>query len=59
MDKQLDKLKYVPPTLELFEYEVEHGFVGSNEAEQLETLSEITGNQDGSDGTENFHGEWY
>ncbi len=50
---------YLPPLLETYEYEVEHGFATSPDATTLtETFSEINDNSN-SDGGENFHGEWF
>lgn len=47
MLKQVKKLPYVAPTLELTEYEVEHGFALSRKAYVQEEFSEFTG-RDGS-----------
>ena len=60
MEQQNCKLPYQKPTLECYEFVVERGFQDSYEVEQLETMSEITDNPTaGSDGTENYHGEWF
>ena len=49
---------YLPPELDVYEYEVEHGFATSPDATTLtETFSEI--NDSDADGGENFHGEWF
>lgn len=55
---QNKKAPYVPPTLELFEYAVEHGFANTNlnipRVYNNEEVSEIT-DRNG----ENYHGEWF
>lgn len=43
MLKQVKKLPYVAPTLELTEYEVEHGFALSQKAYVREEITEFTG----------------
>lgn len=59
MNRQGHKAPYVPPELDPYEYEVEHGFATSPAATTLtETFSEINDPSRG-DGGENFHGEWF
>lgn len=61
MNSNGKKVPYQPPQLELFEYEVEHGFADSPDATTLtETFSEINDASGvGGSGGENFHGEWF
>ncbi len=62
------KMPYVAPLLDIYQYEVEHGFAESPEALTMgETFSEINDQSEpgpgGAGGTgtagENYHGEWY
>ena len=60
----ISRLPYVAPTLESFEYAVEHGFAKSPAARNIETFSEINDNSEFGDDNlgnagENYHGEWY
>lgn len=53
------KRAYLPPELDIYQYEVEHGFAESPEATTMgETFSEINDSGLGTAG-ENYHGEWY
>jgi hypothetical protein len=58
-----DKKKpYAPPLLDIYQYEVEHGFAESPEALTMgETFSEINDQSEADYGHagENYHGEWY
>lgn len=63
---QIEKLAYVAPELDVYEYVVERGFAESPEATTMgETFSEINdgSEMDPNDGLghagENYHGEWY
>ena len=60
------KRAYLPPELDIYQYEVEHGFAESPEATTMgETFSEINDQTEITPGGdighagENYHGEWY
>lgn len=58
------KQPYAAPRLDIYLYEVEHGFAESPEAStRAETFSEINDQSEGLGGPgaagENYHGEWY
>lgn len=60
------KEPYAPPLLDIYQYEVEHGFAESPQATTMgETFSEINDQSEmnPNDGLghagENYHGEWY
>lgn len=60
MNRQGRKAPYVPPELDPYEYEVEHGFATSPAATTLtETFSEINDDSGLGGSGENFHGEWF
>lgn len=52
------KQPYLPPRLDLYLYEVEHGFQGSPTATQLDNISE-TQEQTEFGTYENYTGEWF
>jgi|GEM_PF-2623257 hypothetical protein len=54
------RLPYEPPELDVYDYEVEHGFTVSPEERiaSSETVSELQDNTMGGNG-ENYHGEWF
>lgn len=57
---QHKKKPYLPPTIELYEYAVEHGFADTNPniitpmMYNNEVITEIT-----DETGQNYHGEWY
>ena len=62
----IEKLPYLAPELDVYEYAVERGFAESPEATTMgETFSEINDQNEITPGGdighagENYHGEWY
>lgn len=56
------KMPYAAPLLDIYQYEVEHGFAESPEAlTKGETFSEINDQTEDGYGHagENYHGEWF
>ncbi len=55
----IEKLPYLAPELDIYEYAVERGFAESPEATTIETFSEINDESELGHAGENYHGEWY
>lgn len=57
---QHKKKPYLPPTIELYEYAVEHGFADTNEAVHVPTITNYEVMTVLTDETgQEYHGEWY